>query len=284
MYTKLEYSDFLNEVCNNFEKTLDCDLKLYKGISSKEELFDYYYVDPAKTIRQSKTSKENGNFYNLLLNNLPKWNSICKRENSVICTTKLETAKIYGQASSGKGLIFGKTYVVLPKMGSLVAIAPTHDIWYSFQKALGGFGLRGSNNSLVKFNLCITEIFKSLKLSDWSNMNWNDFKTTIEKISRKELISSEKISIEAQVFLSTIIAKQEDVLGFMDSSFEPAQNGIVVKDYNEFLKYSDYLNNEIWTESPCLLIEINKYKLLGKSINVKERFLGIYRRIRAYKR
>ena len=85
------------------------------------------------------------------------------------------------------------------------------------------------------------------------------------EIAEGKLRPSMHISTEAQIVLASIKKNSSGLLEWIDDAFNPSSNGFELMEYDQRLRSKDYTNNEIWTESPCLLIEIGKVSNLNKA-------------------
>jgi hypothetical protein len=258
-YNLLEFDELKKEITEKYRDAFNVKLKLYKGITSVEnELLDYYIFDPKTVVRQSKTVKENGNIYNLLLNNLQNWKTLPKREKSIITSSNLKTANAYGRPSKGKGLRYGKTYVVIPLLNEPIVISYKSDILFSFQKALLHFNLKGKNNSLVAFNSFMYEIFKAAGVQEGFDFDWKLFCEHLNKISKSNHLPKAKLSFEASIIYEVLKRNSIAIDEYLNNIFDPRKNEFVVTNYSLNLEGKEYYDREVWTESECLLINHEK--------------------------
>jgi hypothetical protein len=249
-YQKLTIDECIIQLIESYKQTTLVSLTLYKGIN-REGLDDFCFLDPNIFIRHSKTLNVNGNAYNLLLNNLNSWKYFPIRENSIITSSNITTAQAFAQDK-------GKTYVVLPKYNIPIAIAPSSDIWFAFRLGLGQLSLRG-NFDLVSFNRFLNEIIKAAQIPQNYDSTWELFVFYLEKLANEEIKPLSRIEFEAQLLLDALIRNKSDIIEYIDKAFSPSFNNIWLKHYNSELMAKAYPNNEIWIQSPCLLIENKKY-------------------------
>lgn len=265
-YRGLSYSELLDELKLDISFSVKNDLVLYKGMADRKSMPDYFHVDPSIGIRPSKTVKENGNIYNLLLNNLSNWKRLPKREKSIITTSNIRTAESYSLPLKSKGLRFGKTYIVVPKQNSKLVIAPKNDILYSFSEALKEFKLRGRAVSLVQFNLLLSELIESARVLPGYDFDWKIFKACIRNLSYGRIEPQTKISMESENILLVLKKNKERIIGYFDEVFSPEKNYFEVQKYNLSLMRKSYHDHEIWTDSACYLIERTKYNSIVKEL------------------
>jgi len=255
LYKSITEKDTLNNLEHTENYVFKQDLILYKGIASDLPLSSFYEFNSPLEKRESKTAIENGNVYNLLLNNLPSWGFLPKREKSIIVTSNLNTAKAFATPLLRKNQKYGCVYCVIPPINGIISIAPEKDIWYSCNQALNDFNIRTFRYSLIDFNRFIDELFFAVNIQPPYDVVFDQFISYLEKIAREEILPQTELSIEAKNVLTTIKAHKNNIISFVDMAFEPKRNGFSLKPYNAELKSKDYFNNEIWTDESCLLVE-----------------------------
>lgn len=254
-YKHLEFHELINELRANYSVFIEKGSPFYKGVVSKTCLNKYYVVDPSLFLRESKTKIEHGNVYNLLLNNLPSWEKIPKRQYSVIMSSSQNTAKSFSIPITSKGYIYGKTYCVIPENESILAIASDRDIWNSFNNGLLKIGLRGKNGNLIKFNCILNELYKSTQNNDEFDKNWELLNENLIKLANGIIVPKISLSDEETRMLEYLKSNRNDLIGFFDEIFNPNLNGIMILQFNKEFKLENYRNNEIWTESKCVFFE-----------------------------
>ncbi len=251
----LSLKDIKKLIGSDFYESMNLGFHLFKGIKSDEKLEDFYLASPSKSLRPSKTLKELGNYYNLLFNNLPNWKDFPKRERSLISSSSKMTAQSFAQ--NFKNTKSGNVYRVIPLYNTEIAIAPKEDIWYSFQKGLGLLALRGINITLVQFNLCLTDLFDQANVSAEKRNTWDGFIDGLQIITEHNEIKLTRISTDAENVLKSLKNNKDNIQKFIETCFDPKENGIELLNFNKGINKNNYPNNEIWTESDCLLIDQN---------------------------
>lgn len=224
--------------------------KLYKGISSGNVIGDILLTDPKTNLRPSKTAKEHGNIYNLILNNQEKWKDLPLRQHSVIMTGKREIASSF--AFNG-GNSHGKIFLVFPDYDSRLVVCPENDIWYSFTKGLSLIGLRGKNNDLTYFNRFLSEIFTAFEIVN-PDLSYKNFIENIDNIRENELKLKKRLSSEAEIILNKIMKSAIDAENLIEQVFDPEINDFAILNYNTELSL-DKDKSEIWTDANCILVE-----------------------------
>ncbi len=262
MYEKIEKESIIRQEIENFSISMKVPLKLFKGITYSEKLPNCYLVKPLESVRESKTKKEYGNSYNLILNNLKNWSDFPKREKSLIVTSSFQTAKEFSVIYPNSNSIEGKIYHVFPEYNSIIAVAPERDIWISFKNGMTQLGLKGYAKNLKKFNVLLKEIFESIEGYGDFDDNWDFFIQSIIELSKKTIKPKTSfLSLEAENLLSSFISNESSIINFIEDVFDFNKNDFSLKVFNEGLGNIFY-DNEIWTEGNCLLIEHEFFKTL----------------------
>jgi hypothetical protein len=251
-FIHLEFQELIDELRANYSVFIENRSSFFKGVVSKTCLHNYYEVDPSLFVRESKTKIEHGNVYNLLLNNLPSWGNIPKRQHSVIMSSNYNTAKSFSIPITSKGFIHGKTYCVLPENESILAIASDGDIWNSFKNGLSKIGLRGKNGNLIKFNCILNELYKSTQNNTEFDKNWELLNENLIKLANGIIVPKISLSDEETRMLNYLKNNRNDLIGFFDEIFNPNLNGIMILQFNKDFEMKNYRNNEIWTASKCV--------------------------------
>jgi hypothetical protein len=257
LYKDIDLTSVKNFLESEFTKNHLPEVKLYKGICSNSHINDYLMSSTKQFERPSKTESKNGNSYNLLFNNLTNWSKLPLRKKSIIITNNLETAKAFAYKNALANNLNGKVFRVFPKSDAELVVCPKSDIWYSFTKGLGLIGLRGGGIDLVELNSTLAEIADSIEVQDFDD-NWENFTSTISKIQNKNSKMAKQLSFRSQLVYDWIIKQPIDVLLKFDEIFDPFLNGFQVISFNDIKPFNDNSNNEIWTDSDTLLINVEK--------------------------
>ena len=263
-YEELNLASVKTLLDNTFANSMSIGLKLYKGITYSNELSDFYLFNSGETVRPSKTVREHGNYYNLLLNNLPKWEPFQKREKSIILTSCQETAKSFSSAScSDPSKKFGKTFRVLLPLGTHITIAPCPDIWNSFSKVLNAFSIGGYNKSLIDFNKYLNEIALACNIDPKLLGEWHGFSEFVSNFIENKYEIKRPLSNGAERMIEALLKSGPLCFDFLNELFDPESNGFRISIYDEKLRKFEYPNNEIWTKANALLIAESEIKKLG---------------------
>lgn len=196
---------------------------IYKGMDN-ESLGDITKLTPIRN-RRSRWTR---NYYTLWVNNHSDWSRFPKR--SVVCSTNKGYARGYG-----------KVFVILPRNGSLIGIAPTQDFWGSFDAITTPPNVNSATKIMLQNGLGLKEVPKT----------YEELLITFEKFDA--LDNDVKRSIVEEI--STIehytqLIVDNGLESFYKEYYKP--NGFTttkVKDFN-------LLNNqEVWFDDDFLAIE-----------------------------
>jgi len=214
---------------------------------------------------------DSGNHYTLLLDNIKSWSDFPKRSKSLICAMSREIA-------SG----FGTPYVIIPFDGAEFAVAPRHDIWYSFQNGLSRVfdldkpyaNLPDMNKSLdILYHLIENESIKNI--SGVNDKGWSSFARSLERINNNIDFILRRVSKidepRAEHHIAEKIGEKikegsASLLELLSEALDPGSNGFVRKEYGRGFK-TRKKNMEIWTESKCLMVRGDLYNDFIKEVN-----------------
>ncbi len=182
-----------------------------------KDTIEYKYINPKLFYRKSYDTK---NYYNLWIDNNEKWSEYPKRSQSLICST-----------NKNKVVPFGTRYLVVPlNKDSNFGVCKTSDIWLSFSYLFSKFN---NTPTMEEFNY----LLKKLDISDHS------YEEMI-----KDLTYIENDNLDLKYYLKDINMK----IDFNDL-LNPVKNNFQISKYEEL---ENYLDNEVWTDSECILIKI----------------------------
>lgn len=233
----------------------------------------YGIVRPKKAVRKRK-SRNTENYYTLILDNSDNWGRYPKRSESVV-------------ASVNDNVL--KEYLVIPKIGAEIGIAPARDIWEAFdgiesldndfnkpliklsQFAFGGDYILPENN-IQKFKREILRLDEKIK----KGVGYEKIINNLSDDVKDEL----KVRDDGQEYLTNKGLKQKSLLDFLkfyvNSShsnlfdyisylLDPENNGFELKKYNKNFHVDG--RKEVWTDAPCLLINMDNLDILDNLNN-----------------
>jgi hypothetical protein len=119
---------FIEENCTKYIDGLNAgNRKIWRGfLKSSGAGGDIMFGDSRGFVRKSANTS---NWYNMFIDNSPKWKAYPPRLSSYICTT-----------SPGYADSYGKVYLVLPADDAQLGLTPATDMWFSFDYSLYQFG------------------------------------------------------------------------------------------------------------------------------------------------
>ena len=239
---KLDLSETIEIVQKNCKQILENYKKnanyIYRGIKSTD---DYIFIEPKKHVRKSANT---ANYYTLLFDHiLPSWKKFPQRSESIICTTRRDSAASYAQ---------GAPHIILPFDNAKIGVCPKSDIWMSF---LMDMDLTEFNDNLEFY----MELAGQLKSDVESNPN--SLKKALEETGK--FMKNNKEEIEANpdykwysLFYSLFMNYNGTFLQFLNNLLDPSKNNF------ELIKPKDNIGkfkmNEMWTESPSIMIKETK--------------------------
>jgi hypothetical protein len=243
-----ELEKHLNGINPGFNfKTDGC---LWRGHNNRNE--DILLTDPTTSYRKSKDSPD---YYNMIIDNSPRWAKFPKRSNSIIATTSKSTASLYGSL-----------YGVVAAKDAVFGVAPAGDIWESFHKSEDKLDIKLNMDYLVRYldvllKMCIdTEYTYTASTFDqlMSYLEILDSHTIPEQIKmvdegvKKHRLNT--INVAEFKKLINIPGKWFDKL---DDYMDPDFNGFELVKFDNIESIKDFkvLGRETWTDSQCLLVK-----------------------------
>lgn len=222
-------NDTVADIRKNCSQTLSAEQTLYKGIlRNKNIIGDAVILDPTAIGRRSRNTQ---NYYTLLIDNLPNWSKYPKRSKSLIMSTNLNTAKI-----------FGDIYRILPFNNAILGVCSHSDIWDSFRNVC---------KSIDRFNNVLAK-------SDISDYNYAEFLTQFF-ISKDRVVKNLKLQVSSRPITDFLaianalekITTKNQLVKYLNNLFDPTKNGFTTQKVDT--KIIEF-NREVWTSSKCYLI------------------------------
>jgi len=232
-----ETVDYVIENCSEW---LDNPTKITRSIDAYDVAF---YSEPV-----TRFSKDNKNFYTLLIDHLPSWKDYPKRKKSFMAT--LGNTHIGGD----------NTYVMIPLNGAKIAVAPEYDIFTCFKRT----HTHGFNFGIDTFFDKIDELCKVFDIF-LSDSNFTVFKKQIKELQKEiSILSNSRLSkiLDEHFYIDDFIyqhlQKGSIWKAFVDI-IEPKINDFRLLTIQEIYKNLDDIrgdNKEIWTDSPCIFVNV----------------------------
>jgi len=233
---------------------------IYRGV--KTPIGDIIYTDPKKSTPR-KSIHQVPNYYTLIMSNSPQWKQYPPREYSIICATTSRNAKNYGMV-----------YYTFPEDAAKIGVVPAADLWSVSIKETGGFDrLAKSIDSLLKVALGPGDY--DSKYSQFRKA-CKDFDTSwkTEKFHKNEDKKDFIREIERQLNwgATDLLEKYEkdgknNLWKLLNNIIDP-KNAKADGAPFRLIKIGDRLpdNNELWTDSPCILIHTIVYPELAELV------------------
>jgi len=199
---------------------------------------NFFWSEPIKRV-----SRDNPNWYTLMMDNSKEWEGYPERGKSFICTI-----------ADFDEILLSHEYLVIPKDKSKWAVAPEEDIYSCFHQYLGcgpedffkwlnlfsiDLGLNGISDE--SYSKMIKDLNKLEDFIIQNDIKKEDFEFLVMPYYIKNFIKLNGIN-----FLVRNIKK----------SMEPELNNFKLKKYTE-LKHSPF-QSECWTDSPCVFIKMGE--------------------------
>ncbi len=257
-YTGILDLDELNKkLQDNYSLALAADFPLYKWFPDSGQLScPAHYYEPPDNITARKAATLNKILDNLLLSHLPGWAELPDRETAATIFSSRNTADEFSKRSGGEKDHPGIMYRAVPVLNAKLVIAPAAHFRYCFQYALDQWGI--SNEEiwpLGKLHGCFYELFQACGIEGGFPFDWELFLTILNDIALEKIRPQRILSGNTEIIRATLIDHKTNLPDFLDNTFSPSNNGFKFIDYTAGLKKELYPDNEIWTASPCLLIE-----------------------------
>jgi hypothetical protein len=212
----------------------------------------YFSSDSFTSKPIDRKSRDNANYYTLLIDNTPSWRDYPKRSKSFIATLCTIRADLNNM-----------DYLVIPNDGSMWGICPKNDIYYSFNN------FNDDIYTIRNFFDGINDLSMFLNLGGISDNTYNEMLYDIKKLQKNICDRFESDSsllsylgkLLSEKFEYTLNAEKAiSYINFWEGSLMDQLTEIIDPEINKFklMKYidisSDDISHEVWTDSPCLFI------------------------------
>jgi hypothetical protein len=258
--TIISYEETEQFIINKLNKNSNYfDNVIYRGINKLVN--PYNKLDYTNFTRRAAYT--DANYLNLILSNDKRFFEFQKRDNSIICTTSISKASIYGNV-----------FVVIPIDNNPVFSYFEHEDLFNVST---DFGISPKDTQRLLKNLLDDEY--DIDLDDYSYISFKkavnafDIRCKLDSIFRRNFISLVKSKKYFMKFFELFPDGEDDLIFKNLSEFIDIILFIHDMQYSMFninfldintIKKESY---EIWTQSPCILLNINSE--LAKKYNIK---------------
>ena len=276
---KLGRNHLVNHYEDAFEQWMSENI-LYRGHSTGNS---YEEVYPSKGER---ISTDTSNIYTVLLSRLPSWKGWPQRSNSLIFSNSQAVSSEYGS----------KMFYVFPNKNAKIVITPSSDI---FERHSFPFLFKYTKLNIQDLGI-LSSIIESLddRFPDveWEDIGYSDNTDFLKadeynhfikhlqsvstrdkviklyknvkksKISRRLYGEEDKTSKILNGYINTYKTHNGNWEMFLDFLLNPESNGFKLVPFLKLNK-SSYIGskeNEMWTDSNCMLVDIRETEILEK--------------------
>ena len=221
-----KYKDEVNFALDKYNQ----GIVIYRG--SKTYTKNIMFIDPT-TRTNTRKSANTFNYYTLWMSNNPQWASYPKRDRSLICSTSIGKAKIYG-----------RIMIVIPLVDCKIGVCPNDDIWDSYKPNYSDFTYW---------------LYKHF-IKRWPDIHNTDltYQVFIQKL--KEITPTNDDSYFEPNF-DELLEKHGSAEGVVSEVLDPVKNGFILTSWKQF---NILVNREIWLSAPCLLIKPFVFRKLAR--------------------
>lgn len=249
-----EAVDFTIQNCNEF---IEYPFKMTRGITLRTDMPEH--LEFGKSIFYSKPvkrwSRDNANWYNLIMDNHPYWKGFPKRQKSFMCSLRYKH-------------VGDEEYLVVPIDGSKWGVASETDIFQSFK--MGTKSIFGYSIDIDNFFNRLSKLYKEATNKELNDSNYKTFKNQLENLTFEKCNKETYFYESIKNFIEK--CKDDNPFNIIVDIMKPEKNDIKIMDWKQIYDNMQNLGDfECWTDSPCLFIHISKVK---KFINELEEKSG----------
>ena len=223
--------------CKNYRWN---DQALYRGNRSSSAPM---FIDPKKHERKSANTE---NYYTLWTDNSKKWSKYPNRSQSIICTSRRQYALGYGEA-----------FIVIPFDGATIGICSEDDWWQSFSKSLQNFPrtVMSMGGFMKELQQAVANLLGKTP-ADARKIMSKDYNSLVKTLKKgdKKFKEDAEWSERATLDMYKVIDYYDGFMNMMEYVLDPKNNGFKVIPFDKY-SMDNFPNNEIWTDSPCLMID-----------------------------
>lgn len=238
--TEMNMDDTIDYVIEHCKEFIDGPVNIYRHI-------DQYSTNFFKSVPIERNSRDNANYYTLMMDNSKFWKKYPKRGKSFICSLDK----------------YSKNFLVIPEDHSKWGICPKDDIFYSFDSFC---------YNIARFFECFAEDLSSHLLGNIirddtiENMKtdikkleiylYSNFKNFLEfELSTKDRYNVFNNSEYEDMFKFLDLIWGKDIFVSLDNFMKPAINEFSLVNYTDLNNFYHTSYNECWTDSKCIFID-----------------------------
>lgn len=265
----LDLNGLKKKLQGNYSLAMAAEFPAYKWFPDSRQVYQHaLYYEPPDNIPARKAATLDKGLGNLLISHLPGWAGLPDRETAAMVYSARKTAYAFSKKSSSDedGNYPGWMYRAVPALNARLVIAPAAHLRFCFQYALDQWGITNAEyGPLGRLHGCFSDLFRACGMEAGFPFDWPLFLMTLNDIAFEKIRPQRALYEYTQVMYGILIDHKADLSEFLDNAFSPSNNGFKFVDYSEGLKKEEYPDSEIWTASPCLLIEEELFERMGVS-------------------
>lgn len=222
------------ENCKDFDFN---HMPIWRGVN-RFDTDTFYLIDPIKEVRKNNYF----DFHNVFINNTPEWSEYPRRDKCILGICDYDY--IINHYSPN-------LFRLIPFDGAVFGVCPENDIIYSFYELQNIFYDKCGLNLYGAFK-SINNIFHSIINRDINTTDFNKFKEDLDLLTNEIKINFTDDNYKGvNLVLKNVIDGGDDIFSWLRKEINPENFKLL--SYPELItKY--YTENELWTESKCLLI------------------------------
>jgi len=252
IFNNSKYID--NMIILNIDECVEYILKNCKEFIDKPVFIKRYISvkmnNSFKATPIERISRDNANYYTILIDNSENWKNYPKRSKSFICSMMYEKYNVNDLKISNDNSGSRTELLVIPNDNSIFGICPADDIYYSFER------FKIYRYSLAEFFDDMNKLSIFFNLGGISDDNIDDMKKDIRKLQDQLYNKANEKYIpyfnlnSFYKFISDYPG--EDIFELLEKLMSPDINHFKLQKYTEMKINSEQV--EVWTDSPCIFI------------------------------
>ncbi len=224
---------------------------IYRGVHFYDGNM-FYQPMMASGARPSSGTK---NYYVLITDNVPEWQSFPTRSSSIIATTDADHAQDYGLG-----------FVVLPFGDPVIAQCPAEDFWYSFSSLE-----KLEMESLEDLAYALDDLTALYGLNTLDQNNWQNFQKGLDQLTEAIRSNRRVPQMEYAYSLQNLVTKRVSLLDAMRKLLNPQPARFTL---SRLSTWQPEPHREIWFTAAAMFIEGGGLEAApGKNLDEKMKYL-----------